>query len=121
MKLIAEIDGEDGRTARLTCDGENLKLTVGSFAHGGQVEVATVPLDEFRKALDAVAPKAAPVLQGAFGTLGPAIRDSDGINPFSPGLAAPNPYLRNPDGSRIGPSPRDNMRARPAEDEPTAA
>jgi hypothetical protein len=102
MKLIAEIDGQEGEyPIRLTCDGnEWLIVQAGSF------ESTRVPLDEFRKALDAVAPPN--VVTRPFRlTTDQAARFDEVLPP------APAP-TRAPDGSRIGESPRFKMRARPA-------
>lgn len=77
MKLIAEIDTKDGGSLRLSYDGE--MLTVGE---------AVVALDEFKRALDAVAPQ-----------------------PKVSSLGAAQPPTRNADGSRRGGSPRFTMKA----------
>lgn len=103
MKLKAEIEDSEGNGLHVSCNAD--LLTIESVY--GAVSVS---LTEFRRALDAVAgPVKSPVSQIYVGS--PAVIGT-GINPHSPGVVATNPYARNPDGSRNGPSPRDNMRAR---------
>ena len=108
MKLIAEIEGQEGEyPIRLTYDGEWLTITPGTF------EATRVSLDEFRKALDAVAPKAGPAPAPLTQMQNPHVLGV-GINPYAPGIIASMTPTRAPDGTRIGPSPRESMRARPA-------
>jgi hypothetical protein len=108
MKLIAEINAS-GRPFQVSYDGEWLSL-----------DSTLVDLDEFRKALDAVAPKQAgsEYQRGSVvGGMAPLQNFyGNAINPNGATMTAgPHPLVtRAPDGTRIGPSPRESMRARPA-------
>lgn len=115
MKLIVEIETADDRRrpVQLGCAGDKLFLR---FDDAQSIELQ-FDLAEFRRALDAVAPKP-PVTSSL--TYPPGVRSSgtsaavsgERVVFYGDQIAVANPYARNPDGSRNGPSPRDNMRAR---------
>lgn len=116
MKLIAELETKDSSQLQISSDGDSLTIVIDGSDHDGRT-VSWVDLAEFRRALDAVAPKP-PVTSSL--TYPPGVRSSgtsaavsgERVVFYGDQIAVANPYARNPDGSRNGPSPRDNMRAR---------